>query len=53
MSDEHKDEPESPDAVDQADEEMQETETGYRLPVPSREDFFGNLDKISKPDSDD
>jgi hypothetical protein len=46
------DKPEQPEPDTERDEDrpMQETETGYRIPVPSRDDFFGNLDKISKPE---
>ena len=32
------------------DHKTQETEQGFEIPVPSREDFFGNLEKVSKPD---
>jgi hypothetical protein len=38
-------------ADDQQDErETERTPTGYRVPVPKRRDFFGNLKKAAKPD---
>jgi hypothetical protein len=32
------------------DEPTQKTEKGLEIPVPKRDDFFKNLDKVSKPD---
>ena len=39
-----------PEPTDEEASDTQRTEQGYEIPVPSREDFFGNLDKITKPD---
>jgi len=32
------------------EEPTQKTEKGLKIPVPKRDDFFKNLDKVSKPD---
>jgi hypothetical protein len=34
----------------QEDEPKQKTEKGLEIPVPKRKDFFGSLEKVSKPD---
>ncbi len=39
---------------DQQDQEQTEqTPTGYTVPVPKRDEFFGNLRKIAEPDERD
>jgi len=30
-------------------EPKQKTSRGYEIPVPKRDDFFSNLEKVSKP----
>jgi hypothetical protein len=32
------------------DEPKQPTEKGLEIPVPKRDEFLGNLEKVSKPD---
>lgn len=34
-------------------EGRERTAEGLDVPVPSRDDFFGNLEKVSKPNSND
>ena len=31
-------------------QETEQTPTGYKVPVPKRDEFFGNLKKAAKPD---
>lgn len=31
------------------DEPKQKTPKGYEIPVPKRDEFFGDLEKVSKP----
>ena len=33
-------------------EPTQRTDKGTDIPVPSREDFFDNMEKVAKPDAD-
>lgn len=33
------------------DEPKQETQKGYEIPVPKRGEFFGNLGRVAKTDS--
>jgi hypothetical protein len=35
---------------DKKDQQMEQTPTGYTVPVPKRDEFFGNLRKAAKPD---
>ncbi len=35
---------------DEKDQQTDMTPTGYKVPVPKRDDFFGNLKKAAKPD---
>ena len=37
------------DEKDQA--QTEQTPTGYTVPVPKRDEFFGNLKKAAKPDA--
>ena len=41
MSDKHK-----------RDEPKQKTREGYEIPIPQRREFFGNLGKVAKTDSE-
>jgi hypothetical protein len=34
---------------DKKDQHTERTPTGYKVPVPDRETFFGNLKKVAKP----
>ena len=35
---------------DEKDQQTEQTPTGYTVPVPKRDEFFGNLKKAAKPD---
>ena len=32
------------------DQQTEQTPTGYKVPVPKRDEFFGNLKRAAKPD---
>lgn len=34
---------------DKKDQQTEQTPTGYTVPVPKRDEFFGNLKKAAKP----
>lgn len=36
---------------DEKDQQTETTPTGYKVPVPKRDEFFGNLKKAAKPGS--
>ncbi|MDX6514281.1 MAG: hypothetical protein QOE36_3785 [Gaiellaceae bacterium] len=40
-----------PPAEDQDDEKTETTRAGLKVRTPSRDEFFGNLEKVSEPDS--
>jgi hypothetical protein len=35
---------------DEKEQQTEKTPTGYKVPVPKRRDFFGNLRKAAKPE---
>jgi len=35
---------------DEKDQQTETTPTGYKVPVPKRDEFFGNLKKAAKPE---
>jgi hypothetical protein len=35
---------------DEKDQQTEQTPTGYKVPVPKRNDFLGNLKKAAKPE---
>jgi hypothetical protein len=35
---------------DEKDQQAEQTPTGYTVPVPKRNEFFGNLKKAAKPE---
>ena len=35
---------------DEKDQQTEQTPTGFKVPVPKRDEFFGNLKKIAEPD---
>ena len=35
---------------DEKDQQTEQTPTGFKVPVPKRNEFFGNLKKAAKPD---
>jgi hypothetical protein len=42
---------ELPDNDEREDEPTQTTDKGYEIPIPSREDFFADLEKVSEPEA--
>jgi hypothetical protein len=37
-------------ADDKSNDQTERTPTGYKVPVPKRDEFFGNLKKAAKPE---
>ncbi len=35
---------------DEKDQQTEQTPTGFKVPVPKRDEFFGNLKKAAKPE---
>jgi hypothetical protein len=40
-----------PENASSEGETTQTTDEGYEIPIPSREDFFADLEKVSEPES--